>query len=143
MKITLAAWKRIPILTLVLLAMFVALIIVALIIGIDSDRGVLVGWLGIIMLLIEITRRWQKEWQFLLLIVGAIIGAIILSGLHEIIVGSDSIIQNWWLNFFHALITDIILLFTPMAIIYGIIGVITLLIIRLVTLRRKRVSEKT
>jgi multisubunit Na+/H+ antiporter MnhE subunit len=102
-----------------------------------------VGWLGIIMLLIEITRRWQKEWQFLLLIVGAIIGAIILSGLHEIIVGSDSIIQNWWLNFFHALITDIILLFTPMAIIYGIIGVITLLIIRLVTLRRKRVSEKT
>ncbi|MGD0780872.1 MAG: hypothetical protein ABR954_08905 [Dehalococcoidales bacterium] len=142
MKITRSTWKRIPILNLVLLTVFIVLIIIASIIGIDSDRGVLVAWLGVIILLAGITRRWRKEWQYLLLIAGAIIGSIILSALHDVIVGSDSIPQNFWLNFFHALITDTILFFTPVAIIYGIIGSITLLIIRLVTLRRKKLSEK-
>jgi hypothetical protein len=142
MKITLTTWKRVPILNLVLLTVFIVLIIIASIIGIDSDRGVLVAWLAVIILLAGITRRWRKEWQYLLLIAGAIIGSIILSALHDVIVGSDSIPQNWWLNFFHALITDTILFFTPVAIIYGIIGSITLLIIRLVTLRRKKLSEK-
>jgi hypothetical protein len=143
MKISQKFWKRIPILTLVLLAIFVALMAVAFSIGIDSDRGVLVGWLGIIILLTEITRRWRKEWQFLLLIAGTIIGAILLSGLHELLIGTEGIIEGWWQNFFHALITDIILLFAPMAIIYSALATITLLIIRLVTLRRKKESEKT
>lgn len=142
MKIT-AALKRIPILTVVLLAAFVALMAVSLIIGIDSDRGVLVGWLAVIILLTEMTRRWRKEWQFILLIAGAFIGAIILSALHEAVVGGDNIPQNWWLNFFHALVTDVVLLFTPMAIIYGLLATITVFVIRLVTLRKKRISEKT
>jgi hypothetical protein len=143
MKISSKTWKRIPILTLVLLAIFIVLIVIALIIGVDSDRGVLVGWLGIIVLLTEITRRWRKEWQFLALIAGAILGSILLSGLHELVIGSDSVVQGWWPNFFHALITDIILLFVPMAIIYGALATITVFIIRLVTLRRKKESEKT
>ena len=143
MKISLAVWKRVPISTLILLTIFVALIVVALVIGIDSDRGVLVGWLGVIVLLTEITRRWRKEWQFLLLILGSVLGAIILSGLHELIVGSDSIVQNYWLNFLHALITDSILLFVPMAIIYGLLATITIFIVRMATLRRKKAPEKT
>jgi hypothetical protein len=143
MKISLAILKRIPILTVVLLTLFIALIVVASCIGIDSDHGVLVGWLAVLILLTEITRRWRKEWQFLLLIVGAVIGSILLSGLHELVVGSDSLPQNYWLNFFHALITDIILLFTPMAIIYGLLATITVFIIRLVTLGKKKISEKT
>jgi putative effector of murein hydrolase LrgA (UPF0299 family) len=116
---------------------------VALSIGIDSDRGVLVGWLAVIILLTEITRRWRKEWQFLVLIAGSILGSILLSGLHEVTVGSEGIIQGWWPNFFHALITDVILLFVPMAVIYGSLATITIFIIRLVTLRRKKESEKT
>jgi len=143
MKRLLAAWQRIPILSYVLVGAFIALMIIALFIGIDSDRGVLVGWLGIIILLTEITRRWRKEWQFLLLIAGAIIGAIILSALHEVVVDSNSTLQNWWQNSFHAIVTDIILLFTPMAIIYGIIGAVTLFIVRLIMLCRKKISEKT
>jgi hypothetical protein len=143
MKISFKTWKRIPIITLVLLAIFIALIAVALSIGIDSDRGVLVGWLAVIVLLTEITRRWRKEWQFLVLIAGSIIGAILLSGLHELLVGSEGIIQGWWPNFFHALITDMLLLFVPMAVIYGALATITVFIIRLVTLRRKKESQKT
>jgi hypothetical protein len=143
MRISFKRWKRIPILTLVLLAFFIALMAVAFIIGIDSDRGVLVGWLGIIFLLTEITRRWRKEWQFLLLIAGTIIGSILLSGLHELVISNQSVVQGWWQNFFHALITDIILLFMPMAVIYGVLATITTFIIRLVTLRRKKESEKT
>ncbi|MHB8105167.1 MAG: hypothetical protein ACYDG5_06465 [Dehalococcoidales bacterium] len=140
MKKIFAAFKRIPILTIVLLSLFVAIIIIALFIGIDSDRGVLVGWLGVIVLLMEMTRRWRKEWQFLVLIAGAIVGAIILSGLHEVIVGSDNIVTNPWLNFLHVLITSVILLFTPMAIIYGLLATITIFVIRMVTLRKKKAT---
>jgi hypothetical protein len=143
MKITLAAFKKIPVLTVVLLTLFIAVIIIALFIGIDSDRGVLVGWLGVVILLTEMTRRWRKEWQFLLLIAGAILGAILLSGLHEAVIGSGSIPQNWWANAFHATITDIILLFVPMAVIYGLLATITVFVIRMVTLRKKKVSERT
>ncbi len=143
MKISFKPWKRVSILTLVLLAVFIALMAVAFSIGIDSDRGVLVGWLGIIILLTEITRRWRKEWQFLILIAGSILGAILLSGLHELLIGTTGIIEGWWPNFFHALITDVILLFVPMAVIYSILAIITLFIIRLVTLRRKKESQKT
>ena len=141
MKISLAFWKRIPISTIILLTIFVALIAVALVIGIDSDRGVLVGWLGVLVLLTEITRRWRKEWHFLVLVAGALLGAILLSALHELIVGSASIVQNYWLNFIHALISDIILLFTPMAIIYGLLAAVTIFIVRMVTLRRNKASE--
>jgi hypothetical protein len=143
MKTSLKFWKRISPLTIVLLAIFIALIAVAFVIGVDSDRGVLVGWLGIIILLTELTRRWRKEWQFLLLIAGAMIGSILLSGLHQLIIGTGGVIEAGWPNFFHALITDVILLFAPMAIIYSILATITLFIIRLVTLRRKKESEKT
>lgn len=143
MKISFKVWKRISILTIALLAIFIALIAVALSIGIDSDRGVLVGWLGIIILLTEITRRWRKEWQFLVLIAGSMLGSILLSGLHELLIGSEGIIQGWWPNFFHALITNSILLFVPMAMIYGALATITLFIMRLVTLRKKKESEKT
>jgi hypothetical protein len=143
MKISLIALKKIPLLTIVLLTLFVALIVVALCIGIDSDRGVLVGWLGVLILLTEMTRRWRKEWQFLCLIAGAVIGSILLSGLHQLVVGSDSVPQNFWVNFFHVLITNIILLFTPMAIIYGALATITVFIIRMVTLGKKKISEKT
>ncbi len=143
MKITSAALKRIPIFTVIFLTAFIGIIIVALIIGIDSDRGVLVGWLAVIILLIGVTRRWRKEWQYLLLIAGAFIGAIILSALHDLVLNGGSVPQNWWGNAFHAVITDVILLFTPMAIIYGIIGAITIFIVRLITLGKKKVSEKT
>lgn len=143
MKISFKTWKKIPVLTIVLLTIFVALIAVAFCIGIDSDRGVLVGWLGVIALLTEITRRWRKEWQFLLLIAGAIAGSIILSALHELVIDSGGIVQGWWPNFFHALITDVILLFVPITIIYCVLAIITIFIIRLATLRRKKESEKT
>jgi hypothetical protein len=143
MKVSFKAWKRIPVLTVVLLTIFIAIMAVAFSIGIDSDRGVLVGWLGMIILLTEITRRWRKEWQFLVLIAGTIIGSILLSGLHELLIGTEGITQGWWQNFFHALITDIILMFAPIAIIYGVLATITLFVIRLVTLRRKKESENT
>jgi hypothetical protein len=140
MKISFAALKRISPLTIVLLALFVA---VVLVIGIDSDRGVLVGWLGVIVLLTEMTRRWRKEWQFLCLIAGAFVGSIILSGLHALVIGGETVPQNYWLNFFHALISDTILLFTPMAMLYGLLATITVFIIRLATLRKKKSPENT
>lgn len=141
MKISLRAWKRLPILTISLLALYIILLAISFSIGYDTDRGVLVGWLGIIILLTEITRRWRKEWQFIVLMAGSFLGCILLGGLHELLIGTPNIIEGWWANVFHGFIKYIILHFTPMTIIYGILATITLLIIRLVTLRRKKESE--
>lgn len=150
MKRLLAALKRIPVLSYILVGIFIVLMIIAGIIGIDGDRGVLVGWLGVIVLLAEITRRWRKEWHFLLLIAGAFVLAIILSFLHEVVVyplvgkiGGASALQSQGLAIFHAIIKNFLVLFTPMAIIYGIIGTITIFIVRLILLCRKNISEKT
>ena len=150
MKRLLSTLKRIPVLSYVLVGIFIILMIIASIIGIDSDRGVLVGWLGIIILLTEITRRWRKEWHFLLLIAGAIVLSIFLSFLYEVVVyplvekiGGASALQSRGLEIFHAIIADILTLVPAMAIIYGIIGAITLFIIRMILLCRKRSSEKT
>jgi hypothetical protein len=150
MKRLKALLKRIPTLSYVLVGVFIVLMIIAVVIGIDTDRGVLVGFLAVIILLVEITRRWRKEWQFLLLIVGAIIFSIILSFLHEAVVyplvekiGGESALQSKGLEIFHDIVTAILTLVPAMAIIYGIIGAITLFILRMVTLCRKKISEKT
>ncbi len=150
MKRFLTVWKRIPILSYILIGIFIILMTIASIIGIDSDRGVLVGWLGIIILLTEITRRWRKEWHFLLLIAGAFVFSVLLSGLYEAVIyplvekiGGASALQSRGLEIFHAIIADILTLVPPMAIIYGIIGTITLFVIRLILLCRKKLSEKT
>jgi hypothetical protein len=150
MKRLTALLKRIPILSYVLVGLFVILIIIACIIGIDSDRGVLVGWLGVIMLLVEITRRWRKEWHFLLLVVGAIVFSIILSCLSEAVInpiveriGGEAALESRGLEIFHQIIASILTLVPITAIIYGILGAITLFIVRLIIICRKRISEKT
>ena len=150
MKRLKALLKRIPILSYIIVGIFVILIIIAVVIGIDTDQGVLVGFLAFIILLMEITRRWSKEWHFLLLIVGALALAFFLSFLHEVVVyplveiiGGESALQSKGLEIFHDIIVAILTIVTPMAIIYGIIGAITLFILRLVMLCRKRITDKT
>jgi hypothetical protein len=145
MKRILSALKRIPMLTRILLAAFCVLAIIAIIIGIDNDRGILMGWLATTVLLIEITRRWRKEWHFLLLSVGVVVGAIFLSFLQEAVVnplvekiGGAGALQSQGLDIYHFINKDIILLFTPMGIIIGIIGAITIFFIRLIMLGRKK-----
>ena len=149
MKRLLTALKRVPVLSYVLVGIFIVLMIIASVIGIDGDRGVLVGWLAIIVLLTEVTRRWRKEWHFLLLIAGAFVFSVALSFLIEAVIyplvekiGGISALQSRGLEIFHAIIADILTLVTPMAIIYGIIGTITLFVIRLVLLCRKKLSQK-
>ena len=150
MKRFTAFLKRIPILSYILVGLFAIFIIIGCIIGIESDQGVLVGWLGIIALLTEITRRWRKEWHFLLLIVGAIAFSIILSGFSEAVVnpiveriGGEAALQSRGMEIFHQIIASILTLAPVIAIIYGILGAITLFILRLIILCRKRFSEKT
>ena len=150
MKKFTALLKRIPVLSYVLVGLFIVFTIIGCIIGIDSDQGVLVGWLGVIALLTELTRRWRKEWHFLLLILGAIAFCIILSFISEAVVipiveriGGEAALQSKGLEIFHQIIASILTLGPIIAIIYGILGAITLFILRLIILCRKRFSEKT
>ena len=145
MKKILSALKRIPMLTRITLTAFVLLAILAGIIGLDHDHGILMGFLATTVLIIEITRRWRQEWQFLLLSVGSVIGAIILSCLYEVVIsplvekiGGASALQSRGMDIFHSIISKLILLVTPMAIIIGIIGAIAMFILRLIMLGRKK-----
>ncbi len=148
MKTILAKLRSVSPLTWVILGVFIVLMIIALIIGIDSDRGVLMGWLANIVLLIEVTRRWRKDWQFLLLAAGAFLGAILLSGLYEAVIyplvdkiGGAAAVNSSGMSGFHAVVSDFLLLFVPMTFTFGIMGAVTLFIVRLATLRRKKASE--
>jgi hypothetical protein len=58
-------------------------------------------------------------------------------------IGGAGAVQSRGMEIFHAIIADILTLVPPMAIIYGIIGAITLFVIRLILLCRKKLSEKT
>ena len=132
--------SRIPVLTRLLLSLFLLLVISVVLVGLDNEIGIVLGWGAAAALLAELTRRWRKIWYFLLLGFGTLSGVIFLSFLHEEIVyplvgwlGGDAALQSRALGIFHEAVSLIILCFGPMGILVGIIGTATLLAARLIT----------
>lgn len=130
--------------TRVLLALFAALIICVVFIGLDNSTGIILGWLAAAALIMSIAHKWRKIWYFLILLTVSVIGAIILSFLYMEVVlplagwfGGINATQSVAWRVFHVVVSDIILLFTPMGIIIGIVGTIWLGILRLVELRNR------
>jgi len=140
----LSALKNSRLATRVLLALFAALAICVIFVGLDNPTGIILGWLATVILLAELTRRWRKISNFLILLFASFIGAIILSFLYmevalpfaEWIWGINAPQSTPW-RIFHVIVTDVILLFTPMGIFVGIVGTILLGILRLVALRKR------
>ena len=132
-------FSRIPVLTRILLAVFLLLAISLVFIGMNNETGVIVGWLAAAVLLAELTRRWRKPLYFFILGVGSFAGVIFLAFLHEEVVyplvdwlGGTGAIQSLPLKIFHEAVSFIILFFGPTGIVIGILGAAVLLIIRLV-----------
>ena len=130
--------------TRVLLFLFAVLAICVIFVGLDNPTGIILGWLATATLLAELTRRWRKIRNFLILLFASFIGAIILSFLYmevalpfaEWIWGIDAPQSTPW-RIFHVIISNIILLLTPVGIFVGIVGTIWLVILRLVALRHR------
>jgi FtsH-binding integral membrane protein len=144
-------FSRIPVLTRILLAVFLLLAISLVFIGMDNETGVIVGWLAAAVLLAELTRRWRKPLYFFILGIASFAGVIFLAFLHEEVVyplvdwlGGTGAIQSLPLKIFHEVISFIILFFGPTGIVIGILGAAVLLIIRLVSkLNSRKALGKT
>jgi hypothetical protein len=150
-KAKLSALIRLPRVTRVLLAVFCVLVISVVFVGLDNAPGIILGWLATTVLVTELTRRWRNIRNFLILGIASFAGAIFLSFLHEVVVyplagliGGPGALQSRTLGVFHEAISLIILFFTPVDIFIGIVGAITLVIFRLITLlNKKSVSSNT
>jgi hypothetical protein len=144
-KAKLSALIRLSKMTRTLLALFCVLIIGVVFVGLDNTYGIILGWLATAVLEIELTRRWRKVRNFLILGVASFVGAIFLSFLHEVVVypladiiGGAGALQSRSLGIFHEAISLIILFFTPVGIFIGIMGAITLVIWHLIKLLSKK-----
>jgi hypothetical protein len=143
--------SRIPMLTRILLAVFLLLAISLVFIGMDNETGIIVGWMAAAALIAELTRRWRRPLYFFILGIGSFAGVIFLAFLHEEVVyplvdwlGGAGALQSLPLRIFHEAISFIILFFGPTGIVIGILGGAVLLIIRLINrLNSRKVPGKT
>jgi len=128
--------------TRVLLALFAALVICVVFVGLDNATGIILGWLATTSLIMAMAHTWRKIWYFIVLLFASFLGAIFLAFLYMEValplagwVGDIDVTQSTAWRIFHLLVSNIILLVTPMGIIIGIVGSVWLGILRLVALR--------
>jgi len=127
------------------------LVISAILIGLDNPTGIITGWLAVIVLLVALARAWWTPWFFVILMVGSFLGAIFLSFLYMVVAlplaewisGPDVTNSNAW-RVFHMVISNLILLFVPMGLMFGAVGFVFLSLLRLFrAIRRKRDTGST
>jgi len=136
--------------TRVLLALFLALIICIVFVGLDNPTGIILGWVAVTLLLTALVRGWRKIRNFLILLFVSFVGAIVLSFLYMEVAlpltgwfgGTDATQSVPW-RIFHVIISDVILLFTPTGIFVGIVGSVWLGISRLSNLRKRDCTGAT
>jgi hypothetical protein len=123
------------------------LVFSAILIGLDNPTGIIVGWLAVIVVLVAMARRWWNPWYFLILLVGSFLGAILLACLYMVVAlplaewisGPNVENSNAW-RIFHMVISNLLLLFVPMGIFFGVVGSITYGVYRLFRLIRRKLS---
>jgi hypothetical protein len=130
---------------------FLILIFSAILIGLNNPTGIIVGWLAVSVWIVGLARRWWTPWYFLILLVGSVLGAIILSFLYMVVAlnlaewigGANATDSTAW-HVFHMIISNLILLVVPMGLLFGVTGFIILGIFRLFGLiRRKHTNDGT
>jgi multisubunit Na+/H+ antiporter MnhB subunit len=136
--------------TRVLLALFLALVVCVVFVGLDNPTGIIIGWAAVTVLLAMVVRKWHKIRNFLILLLVAVVGAIFLSLIYmevalplaEWFGGPDATQSVPW-RIFHVIISNLILLFTPPGIFIGLTGSIWLGIARLSSLRKRERTRAT
>ncbi len=126
----------------ILLAVFCVLVIGVVFIGLNDVPGYILGYLATTIVFYIAVRGWRTIKRFLILFAAAILGAIFLSFLYveiisriAIMVGGAGVLESAPMQVIEVVITYIILFATPLGILTGIVGSITLGIRRLATPR--------
>jgi hypothetical protein len=117
----------------ILLTVFGVLIISVVFVGLDDVPGYILGYLATSIIFYIAVRGWRTVKRFLILFVVAILGAIFLSFFYvevisriAIIIGGAGALESTPMEVIEAIITYLILFATPVGILMGIVGSITL-----------------
>lgn len=129
--------KSVPLLTRILLALFLALAITVVFLGLDNAAGIITGMIAASMLVIEFTRRWRSIRKFIYLAVGTFVVAVVISGLYmelagplALRIGGPDALQGSAWQVFSIILSDTMLLVGPGCIVIGWAGAIVLSTIR-------------
>ena len=129
MKKLLDKIKKYSLATQILTGFFLFFIIILIVSGLDNVIGLMAGIIAAMICLIEITRRWRHAWSFLLLAIGTILGAILISGIHvEIIyrlavyLGGETFLDSLAWHIYSAVIKYGLLFIGPAGIVVGLGG---------------------
>ena len=146
-KITerLAFWTRFSTATRLLLGLFLALAFATIIVGLDNPVGIMLGWAGVAALVAELTRRWRRVRNFIILFFVSLFGMLILSFIHEEVVyplvgiiGGARALESPALDIYSEVTSLVILFFGPVGLFVGFTGGIVLLVMRLAGRRKRR-----
>jgi len=129
---------------LALLVMFCVLVISVLFVGLDDVPGYILGYLATTLLFFIVTRNWRTARRFLILFSVSLIGIIFLSFLYvevicriAVMVAGVSALQSPLICIIEMIITYVILFAGSVGMFVGIVGVMTLGIIRLTAVRSR------
>jgi hypothetical protein len=127
-----------------LFGLFCALIISVLFVGLDNMAGYVLSYLASVVLFYMCTRGWRSIKRFAILSTVSLIGIFFLSFLYvevisrlAIMVGGFDALNSTTFRVIELVITYVIMFAGPVGLFYGIVGILTLGVIRLVTLKRR------
>jgi hypothetical protein len=130
---------------------FLVLLLAAIFVGLDNPTGIILGWLAVTVLGVAMVRKWRKPGYFFILLVGTVLGAILLSGIYVEVahplakwIGGANVSESIGWRVFHVIISNVILLCTPVGVFIGLTGFIIMIIWKIYDWRqRRRTSNST
>jgi|GEM_PF-3028469 len=124
---------------------FIVLMIAAIFVGLDNPTGIILGWIAVTILGVAMVRRWRRPGYFFILLVVSVFGAILLSGIYVEVahplaewIGGVNVEESTGWRVFHVIISNIILLGTPVGIFIGFFGLIIVSVWRFYDWRKRR-----
>jgi hypothetical protein len=117
--------------TRILVPVFFVLFLCIVVFGLDTVTGLALGLADMTVLILVLTRRWRRIRNYLFLAGGALLGAIILSGIYMEIavplalrVGGQGALDSTPWHIFQGIVSDGMILVGASAIVVGIFGAI-------------------
>ena len=127
-----------------LFALFCALVISVLFVGLDNLAGYILSYLASLVLFFIWTCSWRSIKRFAIMFIVSLVGIFFLSFLYvevisrlAIMVGGFEALQSTALRVIELVITYVIMFAGPIGLFYGIVGTLTLLIIRFTALKKR------
>jgi len=123
------------------------LVIVIIFVGLH-DLGIVLGYVATIIVMLDLTRRWRKPLNFIILCVASFLALVLLAFLHEVVViplvtfiFGNGALSSPGLRIFSDTVSLIMLFICPMGFLIGFFGALVSGVFQLVTLLQSRKTE--